>query len=63
MKEINIEGIYFSPFVLHLILAGAVFLPVRTYAYRRWIDAHVWHPALFELAVFIVLLTIISLIL
>ena len=56
MKEIDIAGVFFSPFALCLVIATAIFLPMRAFVFQRWIEPHVWHPALFELALFVMIL-------
>jgi len=61
LKEINIFGVFVSPFVGYLALALLVFYPIRLlfdrYAIQRW----VWHRALFDISVFIIILSLIGL--
>ena len=56
--EIDIFGVLVSPFMPLMALAFAVTMALRWLAVRlgwmRWI----WHPALFEFSVFLIVLTI-----
>ena len=61
LKEINIQGVYFSPFVAYLIAAFVVFLPVRA-LFDRWaLQRYVWHRPLFDLSVFVIIVSLIGL--
>jgi len=56
LKELNILGIYISPIFLHLLVAALPWLALRwlltaTRAYR-----FIWHPPLFNTALYIILL-------
>ena len=56
LKELNIHGIYISPIFIYLLVAALLWLAVRwlltiTRAYR-----HIWHPPLFNTALYILLL-------
>jgi hypothetical protein len=61
LKEINIDGIFIAPFARDLAVALLVFLPLRIvfdrYAIQRW----VWHRPLFDLAIFVILVSLIGL--
>jgi hypothetical protein len=61
IKEVNIFGIYLAPFVLILFLTFIVFIPVRIWFDRVRIQQWVWHRPLFDLAVFVILLSTIGL--
>jgi hypothetical protein len=62
LKEINIFGVYVSPFVGYLALALILFLPLRI-LFDRWaIQRYVWHRPLFDIAVFAIILSLIGLI-
>ena len=60
LKEINIFGIYVSPFVGLFVIALLIFFPIRLlfdrYAIQRW----VWHRPLFDISVFIIILSLIE---
>jgi hypothetical protein len=62
LKEINIEGVFVAPFVGFLFFALLIFIPVRMvfdhYRIQRW----VWHRQLFDISVFIIILSLIGLI-
>jgi hypothetical protein len=61
LKEINLDGVFVAPFVGYLFAALLIFIPVRIlfdrYAIQRW----VWHRPFFDIAVFIILLSLIGL--
>jgi len=61
IKEINIFGVYIAPFAAYLLIALLIFIPVRLlfdrYAIHRW----VWHRPLFDIAIFVIILSIIGL--
>jgi hypothetical protein len=62
LKEINICGVYFSPFVGFLAAALLIFFPLRM-LFDRWaIQRYVWHRPLFDLSIFIIILSLIGLI-
>ncbi len=61
LKEINIQGVYVSPFVGYLIAAFVIFLPLRM-LFDRWaLQRYVWHRPLFDLSVFVIIVSIIGL--
>lgn len=61
LKEINIDGIFVAPFAGYLLVAFLIFLPLRTvfdrYAIQRW----VWHRPLFDICIFVIILSLIGL--
>ncbi|SDT95260.1 Protein of unknown function [Verrucomicrobium sp. GAS474] len=60
MKEWNIGGVFLAPIVGYLVAAIALYLGTRS-LFLRDIERRVWHPSLFKLSVFIILLTVIVL--
>ena len=62
LKEINLFGIYLSPFVGYLAVALILFIPLRMYFDRRAIQRYVWHRPLFDIAIFMIILSLIGLI-
>lgn len=55
--EINLFGVLLSPFVPLMVIAFAITLVLRWAAVELgWVRA-IWHPALFEFSVFIIVLT------
>jgi protein AaeX len=61
LKEINIDGIFLAPFAGYLAVALLVFFPLRMvfdrYAIQKWI----WHRPLFDVSVFVIILSVIGL--
>jgi len=61
LKEINLGGVFIAPFAGYLLVALLIFIPVRIlfdrYAIQRW----VWHRPLFDISVFVIILSIIGL--
>jgi hypothetical protein len=61
LKEINIEGVFVSPFVGYLAAAMVIFFPLRI-LFDRWaLQRYVWHRPLFDLSVFVIILSVIGL--
>jgi protein AaeX len=55
--EINVFGVLISPFVPLMVVAFAISLVLRWAAVELgWVRV-IWHPALFEFSVFIIVLT------
>jgi hypothetical protein len=54
-------GVYVAPISIILVLAWIVLLPVRRLANRLGLLRHVWHPALFEFAVYLIVVSVIVL--
>ena len=59
--EINLFGVYVAPISIILVVAWLVLLPVRRIANRFGLLRHVWHPALFEFAVYLIVVSLIVL--
>jgi len=59
--EINLFGVYVAPMALMLIAAWLILIPLRRIATRFGLLRHVWHPALFEFAVYMSVLSVIVL--
>jgi hypothetical protein len=61
LKEINLDGVFVAPFAGYLVVALLIFLPVRyafdRYAIQRW----VWHRSLFDMSIFVIILSLIGL--
>ncbi|WP_298427105.1 DUF1656 domain-containing protein [Rhodoblastus sp.] len=56
-KEVNLFGVYVAPFVGDLLVAFALFLPLRWLVARLGLFAHFWHVALVELCLFVAVLS------
>jgi hypothetical protein len=62
IKEVNICGIFFAPFVAYLVVALLIFYPIRVLFDRCAIHRFVWHRPLFDISVFVIILSLIGLI-
>jgi protein AaeX len=61
--EINLFGVYIAPISLMLVVAWVVTIALRRIADRFGLLRHVWHPALFVFAVYMIVLSSIVLVL
>jgi hypothetical protein len=52
--EINLLGVYVAPITLILAAAWLLFVLLRRVTDRLGLLRNVWHPALFELAVYVI---------
>jgi len=59
--EVNVLGVYVAPIALMMIGAWLILLPLRRVAVRFGLLRRVWHPALFEFGVYMMLLSAIVL--
>jgi len=59
--ELNIAGIYMAPIVLYAIVTLPIFLVLRTILARAGFWRLVWHPALFETALYLSILSLLIL--
>lgn len=59
--EVNLFGVYVAPVSLMLLLSWAILVPLRRLAERIGLFRHVWHPALFVFAVYVILTSIVVL--
>jgi protein AaeX len=55
--EIDLLGVYVAPISLLIIAAWFVTIGLRRIADRYGMMRHVWHPALFVFAVYIIVLS------
>ena len=60
-SEVNLFGVYLAPIAPMIIAAGMLLVPLRHLAVRRGLLRHVWHPALFLVGVYLILLSAIVL--
>jgi hypothetical protein len=62
LKEINLGGIFIAPFAADLFCGLILFYPLRVmfdhWAIQRW----VWHRPLFDLAVLVIIVSVIGLV-
>ena len=56
-NEINLFGLYVAPIVVILAVAWIVYLLIRRVADRFGLTPLVWHPALFELALYVMIVS------
>ena len=60
--EVNLFGVYVAPFSLMMVAAWLVMIALRRVADHFGLLRHVWHPALFVFAVYMITLSSIVLI-
>jgi protein AaeX len=60
--EVNLFGVYFAPIALMMVAAWLCLLALRRLANRFGLLRYVWHPALFEFAVYLIVLSSVVLI-
>ena len=54
--ELNLFGVYVAPISLFMVTAWLMTMALRRIANRSGLLRHVWHPALFVFAVYIIVL-------
>jgi protein AaeX len=59
--EVSIGGIFVAPFVLMMLGAWLITVPLRYLGDRIGIARYVWHPALFDIAVYVIVLSLVVL--
>jgi protein AaeX len=60
--EINVLGVYVAPMSLMMVAAWLVTITLRRVADRFGLLRYVWHPALFVFAVYMIVLSSMTLI-
>jgi len=60
--EINFFGVYVAPISLMMVATWLILIGLRWIAARFDLLRHVWHPALFTLAVYMIVLSSIVLV-
>jgi hypothetical protein len=53
--EINLFGVYVAPISLMMLAAWVILVPLRRLGYRYGLFQHVWHPALFTFALYMII--------
>lgn len=61
ITEINIGGVYLAPIVLYVIIAIPIFVVLRMVLTGIGFWRVVWHPALFETALYLSILSLLIL--
>ncbi|MFG1278301.1 DUF1656 domain-containing protein [Xanthobacter autotrophicus] len=60
-SEIDILGVYIAPFVAMIAAAWIATLPLSMISNRYGLSRMVWHPGLFNLCIYIIVLSLIVL--
>jgi hypothetical protein len=55
--EVNLFGVYVAPISLMMVASWLVLIALRRVADRFGLLRHVWHPALFVFAVYMIVLS------
>lgn len=53
--EAQLDSLLFAPIVLYFLLGAIVFVPFRFVLGRLGVFSLVWHPALFEVALYFII--------
>ena len=61
-NEINLLGLFVAPIVVILGLAWIIYLVLRRAGDRVGLSEQVWHPALFDLALYVIIVSSIVLV-
>ena len=56
-NEINLFGLYVAPIMLIMAVAWVVYVVVRRTGDRLGLTRRVWHPALFGLALYVIIVS------
>lgn len=59
--EINIFGVYVAPFAVMMLAAWVATFPLSLVANRLEVTRRIWHPGLFNLCIYIIILSLIVL--
>ena len=57
LSEVNLLGVYVAPISVMMVVAWLATIALRRVADRFGLLRHVWHPALFVFAVYMILLS------
>jgi protein AaeX len=55
--EINVFGVYVAPMSVNMVAAWVVTIGLRRSAVRFGLLRHIWHPAMFVFAVYMIVLS------
>ncbi|ATR21017.1 putative membrane associated protein [Roseomonas mucosa] len=61
LAEISIGGVYLAPIVVEGLLALAIFALCRSVLGRLGVLGRIWHPALFEVCLFLSIVSLLVL--
>jgi protein AaeX len=56
-NEINLFGLYVAPIAVIMAVAWIVYVIIRRAGDRFGLSGQVWHPALFELALYVIIVS------
>lgn len=56
--EVNLFGVYVAPVVVMMVAVWIILMPLRRVADHFGLLRHVWHPALFYFAVYLIALSL-----
>jgi hypothetical protein len=62
LANVDVYGFYISPFAADVVITLVLFYFVRKVLARLGVNHYVWHPNLFEIALFNIMLFIVILI-
>jgi hypothetical protein len=57
LYEIHLFGVYVAPIAVLMVLAWGLLIGLRRVAARTGVLQYVWHPALFALAIYVIVLS------
>lgn len=60
--EMDIFGVYVAPFALMMLAAWIATIPLRRLGDRLGLSRAVWHPALFNTGLYVIVLSLIVLV-
>ena len=58
LKEIDLFGVYIPPLALYGVIAVVAFMVVRRAITLLGFEALIWHPSLFDVALFTAILSV-----
>ncbi len=58
ISEMNISGVFLAPIVIYAVAAALIFVAIRFVLGHAGLLRRVWHPALFEVALFVCILSL-----
>ena len=61
LSEVDVGGVYVAPIVVYAVATIPLFLIFRWVLGHLGVLRNIWHPALFELAVYVTLLSLLIL--
>ena len=60
-SEVNLFGVYVAPISVFMVVAWLITMGLRRIAVHLNLLSHVWHPALFVFAVYLIVLSSLTL--